>query len=178
MKDSTIIILVVAGAAILFWAASRGLFGVGIGPTGLAANPATGRLGGAITVPQPTQNYSGFLAASTAPGVASALNSILGGLGGTISGWLAPSGDNSPVVNQGPMQPTGSAPSAAAQPGGPFPVGFFSGASNNPVISPSAAVGPAVPPDLSYGDTAGSAFDYSGLAAANSFDPNYSLMEA
>lgn len=176
MKESTVIVLIVAGVAALFWAMSRGLLGVGVGPTGLVANPATGHLAGAITVPQPTQNYSGYLAASTAPGVASALNSIFGGIGSSISGWLSPSGSsNTPYVNQGPIAPSPEAPSAAAQPGGPLPDGFFSGASQNPVVASSAFVGPVVAPDLAYGATSGLAFAYDGLAADNAPDMSYSL---
>jgi hypothetical protein len=36
-------------------------------------------------------------------------------------------------------------------------------------------VGPQIPPDVQYNATPGSAFDYSGLAADNSYDPNASL---
>lgn len=175
MKESTVIVLLVAGFAVLFWAFSKGF--ISASPTGLGINPSTGQAYGVVNVPQPSTNYSGYLAASTAPGVSSALNQIFGGIGTGLSSWLSGGGSSTPVVNQGPIAPPASAPSASAQPTGPTPSGFFSGASANPVLSASAAVGPAIAPDLSYDATQNSAFDYAGLSSANAFDPNYSLMD-
>lgn len=163
MKDSTIIVLIVAAVALFFWASSRGLLGIGLGPTGLIANPATGAQSGAIAVPQPTQNYSGYLAASTAPGISSALNSIIGGIGGGLAAWLSPSGGRSPVVSQGANP---NSPAYAAQP------------QTYSVPDSGTLVGPQLDPiaGLSYqGATVGSAFDYAGLAGANAYDPNYDL---
>lgn len=173
MKDSTILILVIGGLALLFWASSKGF--ISASPTGLGINPATGKAYGTIAVPQPSTNYSGYLAASTAPGVTSALNALIGGLGSTTSSWLAGSGAATPTVGQGATNPSSSAPSAAAQPVGPSSSYFYSGAYLNPISSPSAAVGPAVAPELSYGATSGAAFDYAGLASSNAVDPSYSL---
>jgi hypothetical protein len=163
MKDETIIVLVVAAVAVFFWAASRGLFGVGLGPTGLVANPQTGVQSGAINVPQPSSNYSGYLAASTAPGVSSALNSIIGGIGGGLAAWLSPSGSNPPTVSQGASP---NSPSGAAQP------------QTMDIPLSGTLVGPQISPimGLSYaGNTIGSAFDYQALADANSYDSNYDL---
>lgn len=181
MKDSTILILIVGGFALLFWAFSRGLLTAS--PTGLGINPATGRAYGTVAVPQPSQNYSGYLAASTAPGVASALNGALSGIGvglnNLFSGWLGSSNTGSGGGNQGPVAPAASAPSAAAQPSGPTPGSFYSGASAPAMLNATAytPVGPVVPPDVSYAATPGSAFDYQGLSVDNSYDPSYSLQD-
>jgi hypothetical protein len=170
MKEETVIILIVAGVALLFWATSSGLLKV----TGGAV--PVGNTG--ILAPQPSQNYSGYLAASTAPGVSSALNSIIGGLGTSLGAWLSPSGSPPPPVGQGASS---ASPSGAAQ-----PIGVPNPAIQPTSISPSASlvgptlVGPQIPPldGTSYDATLGSAYDYNGLSAANSFDPSYSLMES
>jgi len=166
MKEETVIILVVAGFALLFWAVQTGL----IKTVGGGIN-----VGGGVVAPQPSVNYSGYLAASTAPGVSSALNSILGGLGTSIAGWLSPepsTATNTPFVNQGPMLPASQAPSAAAQPSGPTPSAVVAAQTvqNTPV-----PVGPVVDPSVSYLSTNQNAFNYIGLADANAVDPNYSL---
>lgn len=175
MKDSTIIILVVGGLVVLFWAVSKGF----ISTTGLGVNPATGQPYGVIAVPQPTQNYSGYLAATTAPGVASALNGALSGLGNLFSGWINNPTSTPSSVNQGPVAPASSAPSQAAQPSGPTSPSFYSGASAPAQLNATAyaPVGPVVAPDLSYTATPGSAFDYAGLAASNSYDSTYSIQD-
>jgi hypothetical protein len=161
MKNETTIILLAVGViALLYYAFSRGLIGAGIGPTGLAVNPGTGKLVGAVQVPQPTTNYSGYLAASTAPGVANALNGALSGLGNTLSSWLGRSSSVAPT-NQG-ASPT--SPALAAQPYGPV----------GPMPS-NTYIGPATDPALAYDAVSGSAFDYYGLSTDNSFDSSYSL---
>ena len=185
MKEDTGIIVIIGGFILLFWAFSRGLIGSGIGPTGIAVNPQTGVASGAISVPQPTQNYSGYLAATTAPGVSNALNTLVGGLGTTLSGWFS-GGSNPPQVAQGPAAPAVQAPSQAAQPSGPTPInpitggGFFAGANAPAMLNATAAtpVGPITDPSVTYDATSGSAFDFGGLAASNSVDPTYSLMSS
>lgn len=171
MKDSTVVLLIVGGFALLFWAFSRGL----ISTTGLGVNPATGQQYGVITAPQPTTNYSGYLAATTAPGVSSALNGALSGLGAGVnnlfSGWFGGSSQTTPAPNQ-TASPV--SPAVAAQPTGavygPFvDASTFQGTSN--------PVGPVVDPTVSYNATSGSAFDFLGLSQANSYDPNYALTD-
>jgi hypothetical protein len=159
MKDSTIIIILLGGAALLFWAVSTGLIqttggAVRVGPQGAVSG---------VVAPQPAQNYSGFLAASTAPGVSSALNSALSGIGNAFSAWLTP---HNPTVaaGQGPVSAT--PPTLSAQPSGPVGATIA-----------GASVGPIIPPELSYDATTGAAYDWMGLANANSFDPSYSLQE-
>lgn len=160
-NENTIIIVVIAGIALLFWAMSKGL----ISSTGLSVTPS-GQQVGLISVPQPTQNYSGYLAATTAPAVSSAVNTAVSGLSTGVnhlfSAWFGQS-TPTPYVNQGPVAPAASAPSAAAQPMGP--------------ITPVTTVGPQIPSDISYAATAGSAFDYTGLANANSWDSTYALQD-
>jgi hypothetical protein len=166
MKDETLIIFIVAGFALLFWAVSTGL----IKTTGGGVN-----VGGGIVAPQPATNYSGYLAASTAPGVSSALNSILGGVGTSVAAWLSPepsTATNTPFVNQGPMQPAVSAPSAAAQPQGPSSSGLVAAQT---VQNTSVPVGPVIDPSISYLSTNQDAFNYLGLSSANAVDPGYSL---
>jgi hypothetical protein len=166
MKDSTVLIVVIAGFALIFWAFSKGFLSAS--PTGLGINPQTGKPFGVVNIPQPSQNYSGYLAASTAPGVSTALNGALSGIGAGLnnlfSGWI---GGSSQVqgVNQGAVNPPASAPSAAAQPVGPTAQIF------------GPFVGPVAYPDVSYNATPGSAFDYAGLAADNVYDPTYSLQD-
>jgi hypothetical protein len=177
MKESTIIILVVAGVAALFWAVQTGLIKV----TGGAVN-----VGGGIVAPQPSQNYSGYLAASTAPGVSGALNAILGGVGSTLSSWLAP-------ANANPAAPT---PAQVAASVGPVPGSIqpTSATIGTQLVSPSFAgpsgpslanlmpsysatpIGPQTDASLNYDSTTGNAFDYNGLSGANAYDPAYSLM--
>lgn len=169
MKDSTVILLIVGGFVLLFWAFSKGI----ISTTGLGVNPATGQPYGTIVTPQPTTNYSGYLAATTAPGVSSALNGALSGIGSGLnnlfSGWFGGSSQTTPGPNQ-TASPT--SPAVAAQPSGsvygPFvDASTFQGTSN--------PVGPVVDPVMSYNSTSGSAFDFLGLSNANSYDPSYAL---
>lgn len=183
MKDEGWIVLIVGGFVLLFWAFSRGLIGGGVGPTGVAVNPQTGVASGAIQVPQPSSNYSGYLAATTAPGVASAVNTIIGGLGTTLSGWFS-GGSNAPQVAQGPAAPASAAPSAAAQPAGPTPINpitggnFYAGANAPAMLNATAAtpIGPITAPDVTYDATSGSAFDYNGLSGSNAYDPTYAML--
>lgn len=157
MKTGTVIAVVGGAVVLLFWAASRGLINAGV-----RVNPS-GTVTG-IVAPQPSQNYSGYLAASTAPAVTGAINTALSGLSSSLSAWLHPTGSPSVPPAQGA---TTSSPSLAAQPSGPT--------TDQGVVASGAFVGPQVPPDLSYNATPGSAFDYSGLALDNSFDPEASL---
>lgn len=169
MKDSTLVILVVAGAALLFWAVSSGI----IRTTGGGIN-----VGGGVVAPQPTQNYSGYLAASTAPQVSGAINTAISGLSGLFSGWLS----GSQVAPKTGQTYSPSSPSLFAQPSGPAPTsGAKLVSSLNPSVGSAYAsysdtlVGPQVSDDISYQATNGSAFDYYGLASDNAFDPDYSL---
>lgn len=172
MKDSTIIVLVVAGFALLFWAMSRGLLGAT--PTGLGVNPATGKPYGVITAPQPTTNYSGYLAATTAPGVSGALNGALSGIGtglnNLFSGWFG-GAQTTPSPNQ---TASSNSPALAAQPAGAVYGPFVDASTFQGTANP---VGPVVNPDMSYAATSGSAFDYAGLANANSPDMTYSIQD-
>jgi hypothetical protein len=168
MKESTVILLVVGGFVLLMWAVSTGV---------LRTTGGNIQLGGGIVAPQPTQNYSGYLAASTAGGVSDVLNTALSGLSGSVAGWFGGSGGSSTVVNQGPVQPASQAPTAAAQPSGPTPSGFYSGVSAPAMMNATqyTPVGPIPPPDISYASTSQSAFNYDALANANSYDPSYDM---
>lgn len=174
MKEGTTVLLIVGGLALLFWAFSKGLLGVV--PTGISINPATGQPYGAIAVPQPSTNYSGYLAASTAPQVSSVLNGALSGLGQGVnhlfSGWFGGSSQTPPTANNVGVAPT-STPALAASPSGPSPSYGVLTAD----MGTSTPVGPVIDPILSYNTTSGAAFDYTGLAAANAPDPGYSLTD-
>jgi hypothetical protein len=168
------VIAVVAGALILvFWATSRGLVnaGVAIGPGGRPSG---------IVAPQPSQNYSGWLAASTAGGVSNILNTALSGLNNVFGSWMQRS-PQAPTVAQGANS---GSPSLAAQPVGVTLAQIA--ALNQSVMAPgtvqvstsdigSTLVGPQVDPAMSYAATAGSAFDMGGLYADNAYDPSASL---
>jgi hypothetical protein len=173
MKDSTIVILVIGGFAVLYLAFSRGFLSAS--PTGLGLNPATGQAYGTINVPQPSTNYSGYLAASTAPGVSSALNGALSGIGSGLnnlfSGWFGGSSQTPTAANQ---TATPASPSLGAQPAGPNYGPFLDATMLQGTSNP---VGPVNNPDLAYAATSGLAFDYAGLANANSPDSTYSLMD-
>lgn len=168
MKDSTVIIVILAGAALLFWAVSTGLIqttggAVRIGNTGIVA-------------PQPNQNYSGYLAASTAPGVSGAINNALSGIGSGVgnlfAGWF---GGSAPSTTPPNNSATPNSPAMAAQPSGP---GQTTSEQYGPTVQQlTAPVGPVVDPQLAYAATAGSAFDYTGLSSANSYDSSYSLTD-
>lgn len=182
MKDSTIILLVVAGGALLFWAVSTGLIrttggAIPVGPQGQIPS-------GAIYAPQPSTNYSGYLAATTAPGVSTALNSALSGLGTGInhlfSGWLSGSAAAQPSA----VSPSGGPNAAQTAPSDTPALAASAGQIYGPFMSQadlqgtSNPVGPIVDPAVGYAATSGAAFDYSGLASANSYDPGYSLQDA
>lgn len=161
MKDSTLVIIVVAVAAGLFFAFRNGF--LSSSPTGLGINARTGLPSGNITVPQPATNYSGFLAASTAPQVSNALGGFITGLSSSALAWLSP--------KQGQVVPPQSgastvSPSLGAQPSGPWSLSDVWG---------GALVGPQIDPVISYDSTNGSSFGYDSLAADNAFDPMYSF---
>lgn len=160
MKEGTVIILIVGAVAVLFWAVSTGL----IKTTG-----GNIQLGGGIVAPQPSSNYSGYLAASTASGVSSALNGLLSGFGNMASGWFSPSGSGGGTTVQGQVAvPT--SPALSAQPSGPNVATPSTYASYD-----TSLVGPQISSDVSYDATSGAAFDYYGLSDSNSYDPEYSL---
>lgn len=177
MSTGGIIAIVIGGLAILFFATSRGLINsgvsVGVGPGGVTT--AKG-----IIAPQPSANYGGYLAASTAPGVSSALNGALTGLGGALAGWLGRPSSSPAAPAQGA---SASSPSLAAQPSGPFmpsgpmpPTSIGIPTSGGGTFAEDGwVIGPQISPDISFNSTAGSAFDYSGIASDNAFDPSASL---
>lgn len=167
MKAGVIIAVVVGAVAIIFLAVNRGLISSGVGIS-VGAGGSTSAKG--IVAPQPATNYSGYLAASTAPGVSSALNGLLSGLGSGFGSWLGGGGGSTPGPNQGANP---ASPSLGAQPSGP------SLATQNAPIG-GALVGPQIDPitGLTYDATSGAAFDYSGLAADNAYDPTASLQAA
>lgn len=169
MKTGAIIAVVVGVVVVLYLAVSRGLIGSGVA---VSVGPGGVTTAHGIVAPQPGSNYSGYLAATTAPGVSSALNGLLTGVGGAFTKWLTPNAPAQPAPAQGA---NAASPSLAAQPSGPVPAAAFGSAS---ATGSGAPVGPMVPPDISYNATAGSAFDYSGLAGDNGYDPSFSLMES
>lgn len=158
MSTGATVAIVVGVLAVFYLAVSRGLVSsgvaVGVGPGGITS--AKG-----IVAPQPSSNYGGYLAASTAPGVASALNGALTGIGSGLASWLHGSNPQAPAPQQG-ASPT--SPSLYAQPSGP--VGDFVAGST---------VGPVVDPAVSYNATSGAAFDYPGLASDNGYDGSVAL---
>lgn len=168
MKEGTVIAIIVAGVALIFLAVSRGWLGTGVGPTGIVTAPAPGQHG-AIVTPQPTTNYSGYLAASTAPGVSNALNSALSGIGNLFTGWFG----SSPAAPAPGQSASGSSPTMSAQPSGPSPSTLAAQAAEGM----NTPVGPQVSQGVSYDATAQSAYDWLGLTADNAYDPSYSLQE-
>jgi hypothetical protein len=174
MKDSTIIIIVVAVAAGLFWAVSTGL----IKTTGGMIN-----VGGGVIAPQPSANYSGYLSASAAPAISGAINQSISGLGSLFSGWLS-SSNPAPKINQ---TASSTSPSGAAQPAGASlsqvqTAAIEQASGTGAFVAPTTyasysdtLVGPQIEPVMRYSATSGSAFDYAGLAADNSYDSDYSL---
>ena len=179
MKESTVLIIV-GIAAVLFWAVSTGFLKVTGGPVTVGPQ---GQISGVVS-PQPASNYSGFLAASTAPGVSGLLNNVMSGLSGAFGSWINPASGNNTTTGQGSNP---SSPSRAAQPAGPVGVQPSVYSPNASLVAPVSgaptaqlsgflpSVGPQVDASLSYDATSGGAFDYSGLAADNAFDPTYSL---
>jgi hypothetical protein len=124
-----------------------------------------------ILTPQPTQNYGGYLQATTAPAVSSAISGIISGFGSTIGGWLGNS--SQPSIATAGISAAGSVAAGVAPrliSGGPA----GSAAPNAPAAL-IAPIGPITDPSLSYNATDYSSFDYSGLAGNNSWDPTSSL---
>lgn len=162
MSTGGVIAIVLGAVVLVFLAVNRGLVSsgvqVGIGPSG-----ATSTRG--IVAPQPSTNYGGYLAASTAPGVSSALNGALTGLGSGLASWFRPAPTSAPVVSQGANS---ASPSAAAQ-----PVGVQT--TNMPISG--ALVGPQITPisGLSYDATSGAAFGFGDLSAENAWTAADSL---
>lgn len=166
MKDEGLIIALVIGAiAIFFFAVNRGLISSGVS-VGVGAGGATSVKG--IIAPQPSQNYSGYLAASTAPGVAGAINGLLSGIGSGASAWFS-------GVKSTPTPAVGNPAQAAA------PVSSVANAAqqqsvydNTPL--PLPALGPQLSDvNLAYDNTSGSSFGYDALAADNAYSPGDSL---
>lgn len=158
MKTGAVIAIVVGVLAVLYLAVSRGLIG-----SGVAIGPGGQQRG--IVAPQPGSNYSGYLAATTAPQVSGILNTVLSGVNSAFHSWLAPSAPAAVPPAQGA---SANSPSLFAQPSGPAPQPSMYSA-------PTALVGPQIDPALQYDQTSGAAFDYAGLSNDNSFDPNASL---
>jgi hypothetical protein len=125
-----------------------------------------------ILTPQPSQNYGGYLAASTAPSVATALNGLISGFGSAATSWLK--GSPRTVVQGAPPSPSAVAsPAGIAAPVGPQPnlqANFIAGL--NTYSDPgSTLVGPQTNPAITYDATNGLAFDYAGLSGDNAYDP-------
>jgi hypothetical protein len=156
MKEAPTLAIVV-GAVVLFYLAMKSGW-IGANPS--AAVP----VGRGVYAPQPAQNYSGYLAASTAPGVSNALNGILSGVGSALSGWLTRSA-NTPAPAVQAAAPTGPNQAASTGVGPSNPLGISD--SSNPLLWTDP---------LAYDNTSVSAFSYDPLAADNAYDPNYSLM--
>jgi hypothetical protein len=155
MSTGGVVAIVIGAVVILFLAVNRGLInsGVQISPTGAQRG---------IVAPQPAQNYGGYLAATTAPAVSSAVSSLISLGNGALTSWMRPANSPTPVAQGGSV----ASPSLAAQPQGPA-VTYY-----NANITP---IGPVVSPDLGYVNTNQAAFDYVGLANDNGFDINASL---
>lgn len=157
MKEAPFLAIVIGGFALIYLAVKSGW----IGPNQSAAIP----VGRGVYAPQPAQNYSGYLAASTAPGVSSALNGLLSGIGGAVSGWLHQAPKNVPAPNVQAAAPTGAYQSASTGVGPMNPTGISD--SNDPFLWTDP---------LAYDNTDVMSFSYDALAADNAYDPTYSLM--
>lgn len=158
MKEAPLLAVIIGGFAILYLAIKSGW----IGPNQSAAIP----VGKGVYAPQPAQNYSGYLAASTAPGVSSALNGLLSGIGGAVSGWLHTPSVNSPAPNVRAVTPTSYSQSVSTG------------------IGPGNITGTADSFDqtlwdnpIAYDNTDVTAFSYDAIAADNAYDPTYSLTD-
>jgi len=160
MKAGVIVAVIVGAVAIIFLAVNRGLISSGVN---VGFGPAGSTTVKGIIAPQPTQNYSGFLAASTAPGVATALNGALAGLGKGFESWFGGGGGTQPVA-QGA---SATSPSLFAQPSGPSAAAA--------ATVGGSLVGPIIDPAMSYDMTTGAAYDYSGLSADNTWDSSATL---
>ena len=152
MNTGTALVLVGGAIAILFLATSKGLISSGAVPVGRG-----------VYAPQPAQNYSGYLAASTAPGVSGALNNILSGLGSGLSGWLSRK-TNVPAPNVQAAAPTGGYQAVSTGVGPSNPTGTSDSWDSMLWQDP-----------LAYDNTNQVAFAYDPLAVDNAYDPNYSL---
>lgn len=175
MKTGGVIAIVIGVIAVLYFAFSRGLIGTGGQVVGA----------GGILAPQPSSNYSGYLAATTAPSVAGILNTTLSGINSGLHSWLSPAAPT-PVTGQGA---SASSPSLAAQPVGPSSSVVAPGVGSVSILSPgtvgpssytapTSLVGPQLDTTISYGSTSGAAFDYAGLAASNAYDPSSGLTDS
>jgi hypothetical protein len=152
MREGTTVVVVGAVALGLLYIFGR----QSAAQQNLAASVALGRT---QIVPQAASNYSGYLAASTAPAVSTALNGFLTGLGNLGTSWLHGSSSTS-VGSPSAAQPQGAQQQLS---GG---VGVTANSNYNliPPISP-----------IAYDNTSGSAFNYQGLSYDNGFDPTYSM---
>jgi hypothetical protein len=168
MSTGGVIALVIGGIAVIFLLVNRGLVNAGV------------PVGHGIVAPQPSSNYGGYLAATTAPQVSGLLSTVLSGVTSAAHSWLSsnPPSSNTPAPNQ---SASASSPSLSAQPVGPNPGFIASGGilAAGP-LGPSDSgmgwmIGPQVDPTISYNATPANAFDYTGLAYDNSYDPNASL---
>lgn len=157
MKEAPLIAIIVGGVALLYLAVKSGW--IGANPT--AAIP----VGKGVYAPQPAQNYSGYLAASTAPGVSNALNGIISGIGGAVSGWLHSPSVNTPAPAVRAAAPTGANQAVSTGVGPSNPLGISN--SNDPALWTDP---------LLYDNTNVTSFAYDQIAADNAFDPSYSLM--
>lgn len=163
MSTGGIVALAIAAVAVIFLAVNRGLISSGV-QVGVGAGGVTSTKG--IVAPQPSSNYGGYLAASTAPGVSSALNGALTGLGSAFAGWFGGSPAPTKPVQQGA---TSNSPSLAAQ-----PIGTTDAPIGGALVGPQPASLSGL--QLTYDSgTTGAAFDYTGLANANSWDQSSSL---
>jgi hypothetical protein len=167
MSTGGVIAIVIGAVVVIFLAVNKGLVNSGVA------------VGHGIIAPQPAQNYGGFLAASTAPQVSNILGTILSGVNSSFHNWLAPATPATPAPAQGA---SATSPSVAAQPTGPAPgtIQPSSYTTSAGLVDTGMGwmIGPQTTPALGYDATSGAAFDYAGLTADNSFDPNASLMEA
>jgi hypothetical protein len=160
MKEGGVIAIVAGVVIVLWFAVNKGLIQARAVPVGAG-----------VYAPQPAQNYSGYLAASTAPGVSGALNSILSGVGGAVTAWL----------KKGPSNPAPAVSAAAPGMGGYLgsggvgpsnPMGTID--QNDPAYLAMLA-GNTDAAAMAYDQTTNNAFAYDALAADNAYDPNYSL---
>jgi len=153
MNTGTALVIVGGVLAVLFFATSKGLISSGAVPVGRG-----------VYAPQPAQNYSGYLAASTAPSVAGALNNVLSGLSTGLGGWLSRKA-NTPAPAVRAAAPTGEYQAVSTGVGPSNPTGTSDSWDSMLWTDP-----------LAYDNTNQTAFAYDPLALDNAYDPNYSLM--
>lgn len=116
-----------------------------------------------ILVPQPSQNYSGYLSTRAAPAVSDALNGIISGVGSFASSWLT----RQSATPQ-------SAPTGAAAPTGPVSDKVFIAGLPTYSDPGSTLVGPQTDPILNLQNT-DLVNNSPSLSSDNSYDPSYSL---